>query len=63
MIEDQENRIDNERIKFHFLLRNLPIKERAAWLQVCGNQSDLCSLEQWIHARNMLIKIFEEKNN
>ena len=63
MIEDQENRIDNERIKFHFLLRNLPIKERAAWLQVCGNQSDLYYLEQWINARNKIKEIFEEKNN
>ena len=63
MIEDQENRIDNERIKFHFLLRKLPIKERAAWLQVCGNQSDLHCLEQWIHARNLIKKIFEDKDN
>ena len=63
MIEDQENRIDNERIKFHFLLRNLPVKERAAWLQVCGNQSDLYCLEQWINARKLIKEIFEEKNN
>ena len=63
MIEDQENRIDNERIKFYFLLRNLPIKERAAWLQVCGNQSELYCLEQWINARNMIKQIFEEGNN
>ena len=63
MIEDQENRIDNERIKFHFLLRNLPIKERAAWLQVFGNQSELYCLEQWINARNMIKQIFEEGNN
>ena len=60
MIEDQENRVDNERIRFHILLRNLPIKERAAWLQVCGNQSRLLCLEQWIHARGVINELFED---
>jgi len=59
MTEDQQSRVDNERIRFHFLLRNLPIKERAAWLQVCGNQSHLYCLEQWIHARKVITELFE----
>ena len=60
MIENQENEIDNEQIKFHFLLHNLPLKERAAWLQVCGNQSKLYFLEQWIYARRIIKEILDE---
>ena len=62
MIENQENEIDNEQIKFQFLLRNLPLKERAAWLQVCGNQSKLNSLEQWIYARRIIKEILGKSN-
>ena len=54
MIKDNDCNFENERIKFQFLLRNLPVKERAAWLQVCGNQSELQHLKQWINAKKFI---------
>jgi len=60
MIEDNNNKFESEQIKFQFLLRTLPIKERAAWLQVCGNRSQLSHLEQWINARQLIQKIVDK---
>ena len=60
MIEDSNNEFKSEQIKFQFLLRKLPLKERAAWLQVCGNRSQLSHLEQWINARKLIQKIVDE---
>ena len=57
MIEENNNEFKSEQIKFQFLLRKLPIKERAAWLQVSGNRSQLSHLEQWINARKFIQKI------
>ena len=57
MIEDSNNELKSDRIKFHFLLRQLPVKERAAWLQVCGNRSQISHLKQWINAKEIIQKI------
>ena len=60
MIQDSNDELKNDRIKFQFLLRQLPIKERAAWMQVCGNQSQLSYLKQWINAKKFIQKIVGE---
>ena len=57
MIEDSNNELKNDRIKFQYLLRQLPVKERAAWLQVCGNRSQLSHLKQWINAKKIIQKL------
>ncbi len=60
MAENSNNESKSELIRFQFLLRKLPIKERAAWLQVCGNRSQLSHLEQWINARKLIQEIVDE---
>ena len=61
MIQDSNDELKNDRIKFQFLLRQLPIKERAAWMQVRGNQSQLSYLKQWINAKKIIQKIIDDE--
>ena len=60
MIKDSNDELKNDRIKFQYLLRQLPLKERAAWMQVCGNRSQLSYLKQWINAKKFIQKMIDD---